>query len=236
MKNNNKARALPVSDLPDIYKSRYGWRLFTIRTVYIFMKLFWRIEVDDNFATCLSTEDREPVVLIANHQNFFDVPLIILALNPWVDWVCKCELFNIPLFGKFLQEWAAIPFDRSKVDLTAIKTIIQRLKAKRIVGIFPQGHRCRTEAELMQYRASATIVGLIRKAEAKVLVVGISGDFKFRSKIRLSTQKAFKLEERYNAGQSDDEIAYDLLKSAYDLAKRPYPAYSELKSHELQTK
>lgn len=220
--------------LPSTYAKAKGWRYFVISIVRFFLERYYKIVISKDFsklnAELLSTskEAEQPYIIIANHQNFWDVPLIILALSAWIDWVCKRELFNLPLFGTFLHKWAAIPFDRTKTDLTAIKTILRRLQAKRIIGIFPQGHRCKSKADLYKYQPSNTIVNLIRKAKAKVLLIGIEGEFAFRATLKINMQAPFALEDLYSAEQSDAEIAYDLMQRVYSLANRKYPSYSEL--------
>lgn len=223
--------------IPMTYQAASGWRKYVISIVRFFLKRYYKISISPDFAQ-LNEEmlesdngEQQAYVLIANHQNFWDVPLIILAMAAWIDWVCKCELFRIPLFGTFLHNWAAIPFDRNKTDLTAIKTILKRLKDKRIVGIFPQGHRCRKRDDLYKYQASATIVNLIRKAKAKVILIGIEGEFKFRGELKIHLQKPFTLSEIYDSGQSDSEIVYDLMQRVYRLANREYPSYKELQEY-----
>lgn len=223
--------------IPMTYQAASGWRKTVINMVRFFLIRYYKISISSDFAQLngemleSNKEEQQAYVLIANHQNFWDVPLIILAMAAWIDWGCKCELFRIPLFGTFLHNWAAIPFNRKKTDLTAIKTILKRLKDKRIVGIFPQGHRCRRTEDLYRYQASATIVNLIRKAKAKVLLVGIEGEFKFRGELKIHMQKPFTLSEIYDADQSDKEIVYDLMQRVYTLANKKYPSYKELQEY-----
>lgn len=231
-KSTNKQQYLPPT-----YKQALGWRRWVISLVRFCLVHYYKINISADFEKLnahllKNTDDEQPAyVLIANHQNFWDVPLIILAINAWIDWVCKSELFALPLFGSFLYKWAAIPFDRKRLDLSAIKTILRRLQAKRIVGIFPQGHRCKNLEDIYKYQPADTIVNLIRKSHAKVLLVGIEGEFKFRSKLNINMREPFALSELYDADQSDAEIAYDLMKRVYNLANYTYPSYAELKKY-----
>ncbi len=224
-----------IESLPETFQLAKGWRRSVIKLVEFGLRRYYCITISPDFnrlnseILALDEQTKRPYVIISNHQNFWDVPLIILAVSAWIDWVCKNELFDVPLFGNFLRKWAAIPFNRHKLDLTAIKTIIKRLKDKRIVGIFPQGHRCKTKEELLVYQPQSTIVNLIRKTHARVLLIGIAGEFKFHSKLELQMLPAFDLADFYDTDQNDDEIAYDLMRKVYTLAKKDYPTYDEMK-------
>lgn len=231
MQNNKKViAALDVDKIPAVNDKYKGWRGFVIVAFKTVFRLFCKIEYDDNFQEAFLKTQGEPTLLIANHQSFFDVPAIIAAAPLWIDWLCKVELFNIPLFKTFLLHWSAIPFNREGTDLRAVKTILRRLKQQRCVGIFPQGHRCKSYQDLLRNQANGSIINLARKSKAKIHLVGIEGDFKFGSTVKLHTQEAFCIEDKFAAEASDDKIAYDLMAEVYAMARKEYPAYEEMKA------
>lgn len=54
------------------------------------------------------------------------------------------------------------------------------LKKGYVVGVFPEGTRNRTKEFLLPFKYGA--VSMAQKTDAYILPVGISGDYKFRSK------------------------------------------------------
>ncbi|HZR79138.1 MAG TPA: 1-acyl-sn-glycerol-3-phosphate acyltransferase [Chthoniobacterales bacterium] len=78
-------------------------------------------------------------LLASNHISHFD-PLIISAIAPRkIDWMAMAEFFPLPIVGLFLRAVDAFPADRDRADRKTIRTAINRLKAGRIVGVFPEG-------------------------------------------------------------------------------------------------
>jgi 1-acyl-sn-glycerol-3-phosphate acyltransferase len=78
-------------------------------------------------------------LLSSNHISHFD-PLIISGLvRPKIDWMALAEFFSIPFLGHFRRAVDAFPAARDRADRATIRTAIERLKAGRIVGVFPEG-------------------------------------------------------------------------------------------------
>lgn len=221
--------ALDLDKLVAVNSKKQSWRAVVIKVVAALMRCFCKLEIDENFAKYFNN-DEQAAIIIANHQSFFDVPAIIIATPLWIDWLCKQELFQIPLFKTFLLHWAAIPFRRESTDLRAVKSILQRLKAKRIVGIFPQGHRCKNKKELLAYQASGAIINLARKTKAHIHLVAVEGEFKWGHTVKLHTKKPFLLSERFAQESDDDKIAYSLMQEVYEMAHRNYPTYAEMQA------
>jgi len=79
------------------------------------------------------------LLLASNHISHFDPFLIGLRVRRKVDWMTMAEFFRRPALGFFLRSIDAFPAERDRADLKTIRTAIDRLKAGRIVGIFPEG-------------------------------------------------------------------------------------------------
>ncbi|MEP7014685.1 MAG: 1-acyl-sn-glycerol-3-phosphate acyltransferase [Verrucomicrobiota bacterium] len=78
-------------------------------------------------------------LLAANHISHFD-PVILSAFAPRkIDWMAMAEFFPVPGLGHFLRAVDAFPADRHRADRKTIRTAIERLKDRRIVGVFPEG-------------------------------------------------------------------------------------------------
>lgn len=77
-------------------------------------------------------------LLASNHISHFDPFLISLTVRRKIDWMTMAEFFRFPL-GFLLRAIDAFPAERDRADLKTIRTAIERLKAGRIVGLFPEG-------------------------------------------------------------------------------------------------
>jgi 1-acyl-sn-glycerol-3-phosphate acyltransferase len=78
-------------------------------------------------------------LLAGNHISHFDPFIIASVVRRKIDWMAMAEFFPLPVLGFFLRAVDAFPADRDRADRATIRTAIERLKAGRIVGIFPEG-------------------------------------------------------------------------------------------------
>jgi 1-acyl-sn-glycerol-3-phosphate acyltransferase len=78
-------------------------------------------------------------ILAANHISHFDPPIITVAMRRKVDWMAMAELYDNWFLGPFLRWVDAFPADRRRADRATIRGALERLRAGRIVGIFPEG-------------------------------------------------------------------------------------------------
>jgi 1-acyl-sn-glycerol-3-phosphate acyltransferase len=79
------------------------------------------------------------LLLAANHISHFDPFIISSVVQRKIDWMALAEFFPYPLLGHFLRAVDAFPVDRNRAERATIRTSIERLKAGRIVGVFPEG-------------------------------------------------------------------------------------------------
>jgi 1-acyl-sn-glycerol-3-phosphate acyltransferase len=83
-----------------------------------------------------------PLILIGNHINFLEVPLIYTSLQPRrVVGLAASTSWRNPLFGFLFNLWGAIPIRRWESDLLAIKRALAVLKVGGILAIAPEGTR-----------------------------------------------------------------------------------------------
>jgi 1-acyl-sn-glycerol-3-phosphate acyltransferase len=76
---------------------------------------------------------------VANHVSHFDPPLVGAFCRRPVDFMAMEELFRARWFAVWLKAVQAISTDRHAVDARAMRTAVRRLKAGRLVCIFPEG-------------------------------------------------------------------------------------------------
>jgi 1-acyl-sn-glycerol-3-phosphate acyltransferase len=83
-----------------------------------------------------------PLLLVANHVNFLEVPLVLSHLQPRrVTGLAKAETWDSPVMGMLFNLWGAIPVRRGEADLLAIRRVLEALNAGMIVAIAPEGTR-----------------------------------------------------------------------------------------------
>lgn len=81
------------------------------------------------------------VVLVSNHLSMLD-PLILGALmSRQLHFMCKEELFRIPVLGWYLVHAGTFPIRRGEADRQALRHAEDLLRAGKVVMIFPEGHR-----------------------------------------------------------------------------------------------
>jgi 1-acyl-sn-glycerol-3-phosphate acyltransferase len=83
-----------------------------------------------------------PLLLVCNHVNFLEVPLVLSHLQPrQVTGFAKAETWNSPMMGLLFDLWGAIPIRRGEPDVTAIRRVLEALEHGMIVAIAPEGTR-----------------------------------------------------------------------------------------------
>ena len=78
-------------------------------------------------------------LLAANHISHFDPFIISSVVGRKIDWMAMAEFFPYPVVGQLLRAVDAFPADRDRANRKTIRTAIDRLKAGRVVGLFPEG-------------------------------------------------------------------------------------------------
>jgi 1-acyl-sn-glycerol-3-phosphate acyltransferase len=78
-------------------------------------------------------------VVVANHISHFDPFLLSYAFARTIDWMTTEEFYSNPLMGTWLRALNTVPVDRSRPDHRALRVGVERLRAGRIVGVFPEG-------------------------------------------------------------------------------------------------
>lgn len=78
-------------------------------------------------------------MLAANHISHFDPPFLGVACLRKMDWMTSREFYAVPLLGLWMKAVDTFPVDRERPDRASIRTALARLKAGRVVGMFPEG-------------------------------------------------------------------------------------------------
>lgn len=132
-------------------------------------------------------------VLCCNHISNYDPITMAAYLDRLPRYIAKKELFHHKVLGALLRNLKAFPVDRESVmDMKAFKTAINILKSGELLGIFAEGTRVK-EGEAKAAKAGVAMFAL--KGDAPVIPVTISGNYKFRSEVRIEFGEPMMLEE-----------------------------------------
>lgn len=117
---------------------------------------------------------RGPVLIIANHQSFFDPIVLGLASPRHLRFLARKTLFTPPWFSWLITSLGGVPMDQEGVAKEGLKTILRHLLAGEAVAVFPEGTRTAT-GELSPLKPGVQL--LINRAQAPIVPVGIAGAF-----------------------------------------------------------
>lgn len=86
-----------------------------------------------------------PLVVMANHQSLFDIPVLFAALPDAYGMLAKKELFHVPFFGRAMRALGCVPIDRSRRQdgYAAIADAAELLRRGSTIVVFPEGTRSR---------------------------------------------------------------------------------------------
>jgi 1-acyl-sn-glycerol-3-phosphate acyltransferase len=115
-----------------------------------------------------------PVVYMANHESWLDIPVLLVAIPGQVRFLAKSSLFSIPFLGWAMRSMGFIPVDREN-RRTAIKSFEEaaaRIRAGRSVLVFPEETRT-SDGSLLPFQRGGFLIAL--KAGLPIVPVGIDG-------------------------------------------------------------
>jgi 1-acyl-sn-glycerol-3-phosphate acyltransferase len=86
--------------------------------------------------------EKGPLILISNHINFLEVPVILPRLMPRsITAFIKEETYDNPFMSFLFTTWGGIPIRRGEADLEAFQLGLEALRAGKIMTITPEGTR-----------------------------------------------------------------------------------------------
>jgi 1-acyl-sn-glycerol-3-phosphate acyltransferase len=125
---------------------------------------------------------RGPLILVSNHINFLDVPVLYTHLlpRPLVGFA-KIETWDNPLLRPLANLWEAIPIRRGEADMQALRRALQALKEGKILGMSPEGTR---SGDGCLRRGNSGVVLLAQMSGAPILPMAFYGIEQFHTNIR----------------------------------------------------
>ena len=140
--------------------------------------------------------DGQKFILCSNHNSNWDPPIVGTPLQVQVHYMAKEELFRIPGLGWLIRKYGTFPVNRDNVGKQTIQTIIQLLRANKVICIFPEGSRNSSEAR----RGAATFA---LKTNTPVVPVAIVGNYRLFSKMKVIYGKPIHFDHLSELGKEE---------------------------------
>lgn len=115
---------------------------------------------------------KPPYIVLANHTNFWDPFLLSMCFSVPIYFVASDAYFRNPVLGKLLKLVGAIPKTKLVSDPGTIRGILEVVKNRGIIGIFPEGRRNWDGKTLPLLRPTAKLIRSLRIPVISVLFKG----------------------------------------------------------------
>lgn len=126
----------------------------------------WRVRGRDNIP------GEGSLLIVANHINLADPPLLGVSLSRKVVFMAKEELFRSRFSGYFVRSFGAFPVHRGQMDREALRQAKRVLADGLALVMFPEAARSKN-AQLQPAFPGSALIAL--RGGAPILPVGITG-------------------------------------------------------------
>lgn len=124
---------------------------------------------------------RGPLILVPNHINFLDAPVLYTHLQPRrMTALAKAETWNNPALRFLFNVAGGIPLRRGEADVQAIRRGLEFLAQGHILAVAPEGHRS-GHGRLQRGRPGVVMMAL--RSGAPLLPVASYGPESFRTNV-----------------------------------------------------
>ncbi|HKA07195.1 MAG TPA: lysophospholipid acyltransferase family protein [Gemmataceae bacterium] len=115
-----------------------------------------------------------PVLILSNHQTFFDPVFIGLAVPRYVSWVARQTLRKNRWLARLIDSLRAIPIDHRGFSREGLQATLDALDRGACVGMFPEGERTH-DGSLEPFKPGISL--LIKRTRAPIVPAGIAGGY-----------------------------------------------------------
>lgn len=153
-----------------------------------------------NDAEVTRVPERGPLILVVNHINFLDIPVMYTRLLPRpITGYAKHESWDNILKRGLIHVWGGFPLHRGEPDMAALRWGLEVLRAGYILAIAPEGTRS-GHGRLQE--AHPGVVFLALRSGVPVLPVVYYGNEDFRdnlpklkrTEVNLAVGRTFRIE------------------------------------------
>jgi len=132
-----------------------------------------------------------PLILVINHINFLEAPIIYTRLTPRrMTAFGKEETWNIKLLSWIFNLWGIIPIKRGEPDRKALRAGLAALKDEQILGIAPEGTRS-NDGKLLKGYPGVVMMALL--SGAPILPIVHYGSEKYQHNLQRLRRTDFKI-------------------------------------------
>jgi len=157
-----------------------------------------------------------PLISVANHVNFLDVPVIISHLHPRpTTGLVKQENWEHPFFRFLFNVWDGIPIDRDIMDFKAFKEAKKALDKNKILAVSPEGTRTE-DGQLI--RAKPGIALLASQVDVPILPMAYWGHENFSENLKRLKRTTMKIRvgKRFRINFGDNRKSKELMQDVAD--------------------
>lgn len=147
-----------------------------------------------------------PYIIVANHVNWKDPPVVSLALGTPIRWMAKIEVFDYFFIGFLMRGVGNFSVRRGESDRRSIAIALQVLAKGLPLGVFPEGHRSERRALL---RGRPGISLLADRTNALIVPCGIAGTPTARLRLRRRTEVVLTFGEPFRVSDLPPEVRRD---------------------------
>jgi 1-acyl-sn-glycerol-3-phosphate acyltransferase len=114
------------------------------------------------------------LLVVSNHQSYLDPILAAIPIYRPFNPMARATLFKLTPFRWLIRSLYAFPVKLGRADIGAMKEALRRLRAGRIVLVFPEGTRTR-DGSIGKLQAG--IIVMAQRAGVPVLPMVIEGAY-----------------------------------------------------------
>ena len=116
----------------------------------------------------------KPVLLISNHQEAFDIPVLHAFLPVQFRWISKARVFRFPIIGWTMSLAGYVKMDRSssRASYGALVEATEKLKKGTSILIFPEGSRSKGE-HINKFKRGPFLLAI--RAKTPIVPISING-------------------------------------------------------------
>jgi len=142
----------------------YGGRYLTRLILFLFTR--WQVLGREHIP------DKGPLLVVANHLNLADPPIMGCSINRQAMFLAKEELFRSRIQRYIVRNCGAFPIRRGGMNRDALRFAEQWFGRGKVLIVFPEGRRS-MEAQLVDAFSGSALIAV--RNRVPVLPVGIYG-------------------------------------------------------------
>jgi 1-acyl-sn-glycerol-3-phosphate acyltransferase len=161
---------------------------------------------------------RGPLIVVTNHINFLEAPLLYAMLYPRdIAGFAKTETWKVPFIGMLARVWECVPVNRDANDMNSMRLALEALGKGKLLNVMPEGTRSH-DGRLAQGHAG--VVAMALRSGVPILPVAHYGGEDFwsnlkrgrRTEVHVRVGQAYRLREpepgrsKTDRAQAADEI------------------------------